>query len=91
MNFVECDRVFVGVADLSDTIVAVSDNYDDAVRLASIAGLKHISWGDDGSNALGFTEWEQVRDYFGVYATEVPMNCAVYQKMQEFILYQEGN
>lgn len=83
--------VFVAVADgFSDTIVAVSKNRDDAVRIASIAGLKHIS-DDDGSNVLGFTKWEEVRDYFGVHATELPMDCAVYQHMDHFILYGEVN
>ena len=81
-------KMFVAVAELSDIIMAMADNYDDAVRLASIAGLKHIS-DDDGSNVLGFTEWEEVRDYFGVYATELPLNSAVYQKMDDYVLYQE--
>ena len=81
-------RMFVAVADLSDTIMAMADNYDDAVRLASIAGLKHIS-DDDGSNVLGFTEWEEVRDYWGIVATELPLNSAVYQKMDHYVLYQE--
>ena len=86
-------RMFVAVADgFSDTIVAMADNYDDAVRLASIAGLEHISDGTDtGSNSLGLTGWEQVRDYFGIGATEIPLNTAVYQKMDQFVLYKEVN
>ena len=87
-KWVKYEPVFVAVADFSETIVAVSKNRDDAVRIASIAGLKHIS-DDDGSNALGFTKWEQVRDWFAVVATELPMDCAVYQKMDHLILYGE--
>ena len=84
-------RMFVAVADgFSDTIVAMADNYDDAVRLASIAGLKHITeWTGTGSNSLGLTDWEEVRDYFGIFATEVPLNSAVLKNADDFVLYQE--
>ena len=62
MKYSALKPVFVAVADgFSDTIVAVSDSSEDAVRIASIAGLKHIS-DEDGSNVLGLTgtdrDWE---------------------------------
>lgn len=92
MKYSALKPVFVAVADgFSDTIVAVSDSSDDAVRIASIAGLKHIS-DEDGSNVLGFTDWEQVRDYFGISATKLPLNnSAVYQRMDSMILHWEDN
>lgn len=92
MKWSEVKPVFVAVADgFSDTIVAVSDSSDDAVRIASIAGLKHIS-DETGSNVLGLTDWEQVRDYFGIDATKLPLNnSAVYKNHDSLVLHWEDN
>lgn len=72
--------LYLAVADdLSDTIVAISDTADEAIRLVSIAGLEHIS-DSDGNNRLGLRTWQEIRDYFSPNVTEIEINTAKYLK-----------
>ena len=77
--------MYVSQVDTRDTIIAVADNADDSVRLASQGALQYMTTGVN-QGVHHFENWEEVRDYFGVRTTKVEPGTAVYEDDEKVIV-----